>query len=73
MYLLGLIIGVVSFIIGLIPFIGWIVVPLNIIAVCIGLYGMIRRSQLYIADYNMAVASFILGGVPLFLKYIIWH
>ncbi len=72
MFLIGLIIGLISFIVGIIPLVGWLAVPFNLIAVCIGLYGVFRRSDILKADYNLALASLILGGVPLLLKYLIW-
>ncbi|MFZ5351667.1 MAG: hypothetical protein ACOZCL_02960 [Bacillota bacterium] len=72
MYIAGFVIGLISFIIGIIPLVGWLAVPFNVIAVCIGLFGIFRRSELFRTDYNFAVASLILGGIPLLLKYIIW-
>lgn len=72
MYIAGLVISIVGFVIGLIPILGWVAVPLNLIAVIIGVVGIVRKNIIEKSEYNKAVATVILGAIPLVLKIIIW-
>lgn len=72
MYIAGLVISIVGFVIGLIPILGWVAVPLNLIAVIIGVVGIVRKNIIEKSEYNKAVATVILGAIPLILKIIIW-
>lgn len=72
MYIAGLVISIVGFVIGLIPILGWVAVPLNLVAVIIGIVGIVRKNIIEKSEYNKAVATVILGAIPLVLKIIIW-
>ena len=68
MYIAGLVIAIIGIVIGLMPFIGWFAIPLNITALIIGFSGIKKQSLIEKSEYNKAVASAILGGIPLILK-----
>lgn len=68
MYIAGLVIAILGLIVGLIPILGWFALPLNIGAVVIGAIGIKRKLEIEKNHYQMAVASIILGAIPLILK-----
>lgn len=72
MYIAGLVISIIGIVVGLIPILGWFAVPLNIAAVIIGAVGIARKKIIEKSEYNKAVATVILGAIPLVLKIIIW-
>lgn len=69
MYIAGLVIAILGLMVGLIPLIGWVAVPLNIGAVIIGIIGLRKKLQIEKNQYQMAIACLILGAIPLVLKF----
>ena len=72
MYIAGLVISIIGIVVGLIPILGWFAVPLNLAALIIGGIGIARKKIIEKSEYNKAVATVILGAIPLALKIIIW-
>lgn len=72
MYIAGLVISIIGIIVGLVPILGWIAVPMNITAIIIGAIGINKKETIEKSEYNKAVASVILGGIPLGLKLLFW-
>lgn len=68
MYIASLVIAILGLMLGLIPLIGWLAVPLNIGAVVIGIIGVRKKLQIEKGEYQLAMASLILGAIPLVLK-----
>lgn len=68
MYIAGLVISILGLGVGLIPLLGWFALPLNIGAIIIGMIGVFFDKQIEGTHYQMALASLILGSIPLILK-----
>ena len=72
MYIAGLVIGIFSFIVGLIPFIGWLVIPFSLAAFIIGILGIKNKATITKSEHQMAIAALILGLIPLVIKTLLW-
>lgn len=68
MYVAGLVIAILALLVGLVPLIGWLAVPANLVAIGIGFIGYRKKTELSRGKYQMAVAAIILGAIPLILK-----
>ncbi len=68
MYIVGLVFGILGFIWGIVPFAGWQAVPLNLVAIFIGINGRSKRDLIPRGEHQMATAALVLGIIPLLLK-----
>ncbi|ADU28936.1 hypothetical protein [Evansella cellulosilytica] len=63
----ALVLGIVGLVIGLIPFIGWFMLPLWFLAIIFGLIGRTKHYQ-----RGMANAGIILGLIAVIYKFGFW-
>jgi len=67
-YIVGLVLGIIGLLGGLIPLIGWLAIPFNLVAIIIGIVGIKKKVSLEKSEYQMAIASLVLGAIPVGLK-----
>lgn len=46
MYIAGLVIAIIGIVVGLVPLLGWVAVPMNIAAVIIGIVGINKKETI---------------------------
>lgn len=63
----AMVLGIIGFVIGIIPFIGWFAVPLSILAVIFGVLGMRKKTK-----RGQAIAGLSLGAALLAWKIGFW-
>ncbi|WP_246238187.1 hypothetical protein [Alkalicoccus luteus] len=63
----ALVLGIIGLVIGIVPFIGWFVMPLWILAVVFGIIGMQKEIK-----KGMALTGVILGGITILYKIGFW-
>lgn len=67
MYIVGLIVGIIG-LMGVVPFIGGVMIPINVAAVTIGIVGVKKKDLILAGEHQMALAALILGAIPLAIQ-----
>lgn len=63
----AMILGVIGFVIGIIPFIGWFAIPLSVLAIIFGVLGLRVET-----NRGQAIAGIILGAALILWKFGFW-